>query len=69
MAGLAPRVLAELLGDVNGSLGAEFDILGLTAVCTPAAVTGVALQTSIQTLNFSKIGLKMLILRGPLRLR
>ena len=27
-------------------------ILGLTATCTTAAVTGTALQTSIQTQNF-----------------
>ncbi|KAB0377630.1 hypothetical protein FD755_012074 [Muntiacus reevesi] len=41
MAGLASRVLTKLLC-----------ILGLIAICTTAAVTGVALQTSIQTHNF-----------------
>ena len=53
MAGLASWLLTKLLGWSKRFTGwLILDILGLIAICTTAAVTGVALQTSIQTHNF-----------------
>ena len=53
MAGLASQLLTKLLQRSKRSIGwLIFCILGLIAICTTAAVTGVAVQTSIQTHNF-----------------
>ena len=53
MAGLASRLLTKLLWRSKRFIGwLIFGILGLTVICTTAAVTGVTLQTSIQTHNF-----------------
>ena len=53
MAGLASWLLTKLLQRSKRFIGwLIVGILGLIAVCTTAAVTGVALQTSIQTHNF-----------------
>ena len=53
MAGLAPLLLTKLLRQSKRFIGwLIFGILGLIAICTTAAVTGIALQTSIQTHNF-----------------
>ena len=53
MAGLASWLLNKLLQRSKRFIGwLIVGILGLIAVCTTAAVTGVALQTSIQTHNF-----------------
>ena len=49
----ASRLLTKLLGRSKRFIGRlTFGMLGLIAICTTAAVTGVALQTSIQTHNF-----------------
>ena len=70
MAGLASRFLTKLLQQSKPFIGwLILDILGLIAICTTAAVAGIALQTSIQHVILSKIGLTMLILSRPLRLR
>ena len=53
MAGLASQLLTKLLRRSKRFIGwLIFGILRLIAICTTAAVTGVALQTSIQTRNF-----------------
>ena len=53
MAGLASQLLTKLLRRSKRFTGRLiFGILGLIAICTAAAVSGVALQTSIQTHNF-----------------
>ena len=53
MAGFASQLLTKLLRRSKRFIGwVIFGILGLIAICTTAAVTGVALQTSIQTHNF-----------------
>ena len=53
MAGFASQLLTKLLWRSKQFIGwVIFGILGLTAIYTTAAVTGVALQTSIQTHNF-----------------
>ena len=67
MAGLASRLFTKLLRRSKRFIGwLIFGILGLTAICTTAAVTDVALQTSIQTHNFIQNWTKD---GGPLRLR
>ena len=53
MAGLASWLLTKLLQWSKRFIGwLIFGILGLIAICTTAAITGVVLQTSIQTHNF-----------------
>ena len=53
MAGLASWLLTKLLWRSKRFIGwLILGIWGLIAVCTTVAVTGVALQTSIQTHNF-----------------
>ena len=53
MAGLASQLLTELFRQSKRFIGwLIFGILGLIAICITAAVTGVTLQTSIQTHNF-----------------
>ena len=53
MARLASRLLTKLLWRPKRFIGwLILGILGLIAICTTAAITGVALQTSIQTHNF-----------------
>ena len=53
MAGLASWLLTKLLQRSERFIGwLILGILGLIAICTTAAVTGIALQTSIQTHNF-----------------
>ena len=53
MAGLASQLLIKLLQQSKRFIGwLILGILGLIAICTTAAITGVALQTSIQTHNF-----------------
>ena len=53
MSGLASQLLTKLLQQSKWFIGwLFFGILRLIAICTTAAVTGVALQTSIQTHNF-----------------
>ena len=53
MAGLASWLLTKLLQLSKQFIGwLILGILGLIAICTTAAVAGVALQTSIQTHNF-----------------
>ena len=53
MARLASRLLNKLLRGPKQFIGwLILDILGLIAICTTAAITDVALQTSIQTHNF-----------------
>ena len=53
MAGLASQLLTILLRRSKRFIGWQiWGILRLIAICTTAAVTGVALQTSIQTHNF-----------------
>ena len=55
MAGLASQLLTELFQQSKRFIGwLIFGILGLIAICTTAAITGVALQTSIQTHNFTQ---------------
>ena len=67
MAGLASRLFTKLLRRSKRFIGwLIFGILGLTAICTTAAVTDVALQTSIQTHDFIQNWTKD---GGPLRLR
>ena len=51
--GLASRLLAKLLWRSKRFTGWRiFGILGLIAICTTTVITGVALQTPIQTHNF-----------------
>ena len=53
MARLASRLLNKLLRGPKQFIGwLILDILGLIAICTTAAIVGIALQTSIQTHNF-----------------
>ena len=53
MPGLASWLLTKLLRKSKGFIGCLIlGILGLIAICTTAAVTGVASQISIQTHNF-----------------
>ena len=53
IAGLASRLLTKLLQRSKQFVEwLILGILGLIAICTTAAITGVALQTSIQTHNF-----------------
>ena len=53
MAGIASWLLTKLLWRSKRFFGwLIFGILGLIAICTTAAITGVVLQTSIQTQNF-----------------
>ena len=53
MAGLASQLLTKLLQQSKRFIGwLIFGILGLIAICITAAVTGITLQTSIQTHNF-----------------
>ncbi|KAB0346175.1 hypothetical protein FD755_024181 [Muntiacus reevesi] len=53
MAGIASRLLTKLLRRSKRFIGwLILGILGLIAICTTAAITGIALQTSIQTHNF-----------------
>ena len=53
--GLASRLLAKLLWRSKRFIGWRiFGILGLIAICTTAAITGIALQTAIQTHHFIK---------------
>ena len=53
MAGLASWLLTKLLQWAKRFIGwLILGILGLIAICTTAAVSGIALQTSIQTQNF-----------------
>ena len=53
MAGLASQLLTKLLQQSKRFIGwLIFGILGLIAICITVAVTGVTLQTSIQTHNF-----------------
>jgi len=53
MAGLASQLLTKLLRQSKQFIRwLIFDIFGLIAIYTTAAVTGVALRTSIQTHNF-----------------
>ena len=53
MAELASRLVTKLLWWSKRFIGwLILGILGLIAICTTAAVTGTALQTSIQTQNF-----------------
>ena len=53
MARLASRLLTKLLQQSKWFIGwLILGIWGLIAICTTAAVTGIALQTSIQTHNF-----------------
>jgi len=53
IAELASQLLTKLLWWSKRFIGwLIFGILGLIAICTTAAVTGIALQTSIQTHNF-----------------
>ena len=53
MAGLASQLLTKLLRRCKRFIGwLIFGVLGLTAIRTTAAITGVVLQTSIQTHNF-----------------
>ena len=53
MAGLSSRLLTKLLRQSKRFIGwLIFGILGLIAICTTAAISGVALQTPIQTHNF-----------------
>ena len=55
MAGLASWLLTKLLQRSKRFTGwLILGILGLIAICTTAAITGVALQTSIQTHNFTQ---------------
>ena len=52
MAGLASWLLTKLLQLSKQFIGwLILGILGLIAICTTAAITGVVLQTSIQTHN------------------
>ena len=52
MAGLASQLLTELFQQSKRFIGwLIFGILGLIAICTTAAITGVVLQTSIQIHN------------------
>jgi len=65
MAGLASQLLTKLLRRSKRFIGwLIFGILRLIAICTTAAVTGVALQTSIQTRNFIKNWTKHAHVRG-----
>ena len=53
MAGLVSQLLSKLLRRSQRFIGwLILGILGLIAICTTAAVSGIALQTSIQTQNF-----------------
>ena len=53
MAGLASWLLTKLLQRSKRFIGwLIFGIFGLMTICTTAAITGIALQTSIQTYNF-----------------
>ena len=53
MAGLGSQLLTKLLQRTKRFTGwLILGIWGLIAICTTDAVTGVALQTSIQTHNF-----------------
>ena len=53
MAGLASWLLTKLLWRSKRFIGwLILRILGLIAICTTAAVTGIALQTAIQTHHF-----------------
>ena len=53
MAGFASWLLTKLLWRSKQFIGwLILRILGLIAICTTAAVTGIALQTSTQTHNF-----------------
>ena len=53
MAGLASWLLTKLLQLSKQFIGwLILGIWGLIAICTTAAITGIALQTSIQTYNF-----------------
>ena len=53
MAGLGSQLLTKLLQRTKRFTGwLILGILGLIAICTTAAVTDVALQTSIQTHSF-----------------
>ena len=53
MAGLASQLLTKLLRRCKRFIGwLIFGVLGLTAIRTTSAITGVVLQTSIQTHNF-----------------
>ena len=66
MAGLASWLLTKLLWQSKQFIGwLNFGILGLIVICTTAAVTGVTLQTSIQTHNFIKNCTKDAHISGP----
>ena len=53
MAGLASWLLTKLLRQSKRFIGwLILGIFGLTAICTTAAVAGIALQASIQAQNF-----------------
>ena len=53
MVGLASRLLTKLLWRSKRFIGwLIFGIWGLIAICTTAAITGIALQTAIQTHHF-----------------
>ena len=53
MAGLASQLLIKLLQQSKRFIGwLILGIWGLIVICTTAAITGIALQTSIQTHNF-----------------
>ena len=53
MARFASRLLTKLFQPSKQFIGwLILGILGLIAICTTAAVSGIALQTSIQTQNF-----------------
>ena len=53
MAGLASQLLTKLLRGSRRFIGWLIPgIWGLIAICTTAAVPGIALQTSVQTHNF-----------------
>ena len=53
MAGLASQLLTKLLWRSKQFIGwLILGILGLIAICTTAAVAGIALPTSIQIHNF-----------------
>ena len=57
MAGLASQLLTKLLQRSKQFIRwLIFVILGLTAICTTASITGVILQTSVQTHNFIHSG-------------